>query len=188
MAALAAHTLGALHRVAVMPAEPAPERAERSAVDYYSPDARFSSEVNDDRVRSAQEAARGHADPRGIVARGERVWRELRPQLDAAPENRVVRTRHGDAMLLTDFLATRVVELVLHGLDLADALERAPWTAPEALAVVEGLLTERADKEALARTGLSGLRLVRAATGRELPGDPGRPALAGTGVHDLALG
>ena len=46
---------------------------------------------------------------------------------------RIVQTRHGDAMLLTDFLTTRVVELAVHGLDVADVLEQQPWlTAPAA--------------------------------------------------------
>ncbi|MEU2020510.1 hypothetical protein ABZ541_31210, partial [Micromonospora sediminicola] len=29
-----------------------------------------------------------------------------------------------------EFLRTRVVEVAVHGLDLADALDRSPWTTP----------------------------------------------------------
>jgi hypothetical protein len=38
-----------------------------------------------------------------------------------------VRTRHGDVMLLTEFMRTRVLELAVHGLDLATGLGRDPW-------------------------------------------------------------
>jgi hypothetical protein len=34
------------------------------------------------------------------------------------------RLPHGDAMLLSDFLATRVVELALNGFDVADTVGR----------------------------------------------------------------
>jgi hypothetical protein len=53
----------------------------------------------------------------------------------AEPEGHVVRTRHSDPMLLSEFLLTRVVEVAVHGLDLADALSasrspgRKPWTS-----------------------------------------------------------
>jgi hypothetical protein len=36
----------------------------------------------------------------------------------------VVLTRHGDRMLLTEFLRTRVLELAVHGLDLAAVDDR----------------------------------------------------------------
>ncbi|MFD0591208.1 hypothetical protein ACFQZ4_00275 [Catellatospora coxensis] len=54
--------------------------------------------------------------------------------------SRLVTTRHGDPMRLTDFQVTRVVELAVHGLDLADALGVAPWLTAQAAGVVEGLL------------------------------------------------
>ncbi|MFI8504487.1 hypothetical protein ACIGFK_39190 [Streptomyces sp. NPDC085524] len=46
-------------------------------------------------------------------------------------ERRVVRTRHGDAMLLADFMLTRVFEVAVHGSDLADALGREPLEPEE---------------------------------------------------------
>src|SRR6202035_6001180 len=53
---------------------------------------------------------------------------------------RVLRPRHGDLMLLTGFLRTRVVELAVHGLDLAIGLDRDPWLTPEAASVVADLV------------------------------------------------
>ncbi|WP_033299128.1 maleylpyruvate isomerase family mycothiol-dependent enzyme [Nocardiopsis gilva] len=182
VAALAVHTVGALHRVASMLDEVAPERALVDAAGYYTPDGRMSAETDEERVSGAVEAAarRSDAGEMGRVCEG--VWRELEPRLAKEASDRVVLTRHGDAMLLTDFLVTRVVELALHGLDLADALGRDPWTSPEALDVVARLLFGEGDP------GVPTMTAVRAATGRVLPGDPGPEALAGSGVRVLTLG
>lgn len=42
----------------------------------------------------------------------------------------MIGNRRGDTMLLTDFLVTRVVEVGIHGLNLADALDRPAWLTP----------------------------------------------------------
>jgi hypothetical protein len=51
------------------------------------------------------------------------TWQRVDQLCRAEPEDRVVRAGHGDAMLLSQFLVTRVVEVAVHGLDLAEALE-----------------------------------------------------------------
>jgi hypothetical protein len=61
------------------------------------------------------------------------TWQQVDRLCRAEPEGRVVRTRHSDPMLLSEFLLTRVVEVAVHGLDLADALGREPVTREEAL-------------------------------------------------------
>ncbi|WP_017591611.1 maleylpyruvate isomerase N-terminal domain-containing protein [Nocardiopsis potens] len=188
VAALAEHTVGAVHRLAVVLDGAAPARAEVSALGYYSPDVRFSDRVNRERVDSAMHAAALRADPGEPGRALEAVWLEVEPRLLSAPAGRTVLTRHGDAMLLDDFLVTRVVELLLHGLDLADALERGPWTTAGALAIVERLLFGGAGPRPLGAVGLTALDAVRAATGRALPGRPGREALDGARVNFLALG
>ncbi|PDP86324.1 mycothiol maleylpyruvate isomerase [Glycomyces fuscus] len=194
VAALAAHTVGAVVRVEGMLVTEAPEGALVSAAGYYSPDARFSVEVNRERVDSAVEAAARRADAGepGRVLR-ER-WAVLEPVLRGASAGRTVVTRHGDPMLLSEFLVTRVVEVVVHGLDLADALGREPWTTGRGLDVVRGLLFGSADAEALEGVfpgALSergaGLAAVRAVTGRAGSGG-GRVALEEAGVRFLALG
>lgn len=178
--ALAAHTAGALVRVCDALDGPRPPAAQVSALGYFRPDARFSPEVDARRIAEAAD----HADPGEPGRALARTWRDLRPRVEAEPPGSVVRTRHGDAMALEDFLLTRVVELVVHGLDLADALERGAWTAPPALEAVAELLLP-------AGTGgleMGTLEAVRAATGRALPGGPGPDALENAGVRFSALG
>ena len=72
-------------------------------------------------------------------------------------------------MRLDEFVASRVVEAVVHGLDLTDALGRQPMATPEGLAVTATILDEL-----LARRTVAGrppdladdLAWVRAASGR----------------------
>lgn len=194
VAALAVHTVGALHQVGVSldGVLPEPGRSFVSPVGYYSPDVRFSAEVNAERVEGAVAAAGRRADTGepGRVLRA--VWRDLEPRVAREPVDRALVTRHGDPMLLTDFLVTRVVELVLHGVDMADALGREPWTSGRGLALVDEVLFGAADREALARVlpgagGSAGLGAVRVVTGRAAVRVE-RRALEGVGVRALALG
>ncbi|NED51137.1 hypothetical protein G3I24_09490, partial [Micromonospora aurantiaca] len=104
----------------------------------------------------------------------------------AAPPGLVVRTRHGDAMALPEFLRTRVVEVAVHGLDLADALDRPPWLTPPAAAVVAGVLTGGAPVPPGLRWDT--LTVLRKATGRlPLTGDE-QAELARAGIGRLAFG
>jgi hypothetical protein len=110
--------------------------------------------------------------------------------LTSAPPETEVRTRHGDRMLLTDFAVTRVVELGLHGLDLAIALGRPPWLTGEAAAVIEDLLLPETSDAArlpeLLRCDRAGV--IARLTGRAPLSPDEQLALAGTGITTLALG
>jgi uncharacterized protein (TIGR03083 family) len=120
-------TMGRLSDVLAEP-EPEPPISPDliAAPGYYRADDRFSGAVNDARVQSAR---RGAAELADAAARA-RDFSQLREHtlglLRAAPPGRVVRTRHGDRMLLTEFTRTRVFELGVHGLDLATALAACP--------------------------------------------------------------
>ncbi|WP_017579851.1 maleylpyruvate isomerase family mycothiol-dependent enzyme [Nocardiopsis valliformis] len=194
VAALSVHTVGSLNQVLVALDGSSPEISDGlvSAAKYYVPEVRFSPEVNTARVDSAMERAarRSDAAEPGRVL-GE-TWRTLTERLAEQPAERTIVTRHGDPMLLTDYLVTRVVELSLHGLDLADALGRQPWTTDAALDVVHEVLFGAADREAVEKVlpgvfGAGALSAVRVVTGRA-PERLEREVLEGAGVRALALG
>jgi uncharacterized protein (TIGR03083 family) len=176
--ALLAHVGMATDRVIVMLDEPAPPEADTDAVGYYSPDIRFSPATNRARVDGAVGAAARAGSGAALATRFAQTWRDAHAAVAAQDPGRVVRTRHGDAMRLDDFLVTRVVELVVHGLDLADALDRPPWTDDGALDVVAGLLTPNPPDDRM--------MLVRVATGRAGPVDAEK--LNAAGITWLALG
>ena len=82
-------------------------------------------------------------------------------------------------MRLDEFMATRSVEAVIHGLDLTDALGRPPLPMPKAVPIAAAML-----EEVLARTKVAGrpadladddLAFIRAASGRGEHPDPRFP-------------
>jgi uncharacterized protein (TIGR03083 family) len=141
---------------------------------YYLAGQRFSPAVNDERIRSAQRGAAALPDASARVRDFARVREEALELLSSTSAGRVVLTRHGDPMLLTEFARTRVLELAVHGLDLAAALDRPPWMTAPAAAVTEGLLlpTPAAARDLRAAAGWDRVTLVAKLTGRS-------PATAG---------
>ncbi|QKW05684.1 maleylpyruvate isomerase N-terminal domain-containing protein [Streptomyces sp. NA04227] len=185
---LLGHVRMTVARVPSMLDAPAPPRAEVSAAEYYRPDDRFSPQANTARIATARDQATGHADGAALVRDFVAVWQRTDRLCRAEPVDRVVRTRHGDPMLLTQFLVTRVVEVAVHGLDLAAALDREPWlTAPAADVVLELMLAS--DRQTATRElGWDRAELLRRITGRE-PLDPAAAAqVERLGIRWLTLG
>ena len=190
VAELMFHVAMTMRRLPGMLAEPGPPGAALiCAAEYYRPDQRFSAATNADRIESARRGAAGLA---GAAARARDVsearqlaWAALRD----TPPGRVVQTRHGDLMLLAEFLRTRVLELAVHGLDLAAALDREPWMAAPAAGVTEELLLPGAAAARLrAAAGWDQVTLIAALTGRR-PVTPAETRLIqDSGAGRLALG
>jgi uncharacterized protein (TIGR03083 family) len=190
VAELVYHVRMAIGRPPGMLAAPKPAGLDLvSAAGYYRADQRFSSATNTDRIQSAQ---RGAAALAGAADRARDV-EAARQQAEAAvrdsPPGRVVATRHGDRMLLTEFLRTRVLELAVHGLDLAAALDREPWVTAQAAHVTEDLLLSPAAARLLrAETGWDRVGLIARLTGRR-PVTPAETELIQSAhVGRLALG
>jgi uncharacterized protein (TIGR03083 family) len=184
---LVGHIITALARVPDMVAAPAPERAEITAADYFRADDRFSEAVNADRVRTGRERA-GSADPAMLVQELTNTWQAVVAVSERQPEGRVVLTRHGDAMLLTEFLITRVFEVAVHGIDIADAVDVEPWLTPAATGHLLRMLFGPTGSTALDATGWDAPTLVRKATGRA-PISPIESAMLDQlGMRRLALG
>ena len=182
-AALAAHITMALGRLDAMLDAPPPALATVDAAGYYRPDERFSPEVDAVRLDSAAEAAR--AGGAAVAAEFASTWRRVCARCAARPA-RLVTTRHGDPMTLQDFLTTRVVEVAVHGIDLADALDRPRWTTPEAAAVVVELLLGPGHVAALEEGDRVGF--IAKATGRDAFTETERALAQSRGITWLALG
>lgn len=184
------HVQMTMERLGGMLAEPEPDGSRLvDAPGYYRADQRFSAAVNDNRVSSAR---RGAAALSGAGARA-RAFREARDRawslVMAAPPGRVVRTRHGDRMLLAEFLRTRVLELAVHGLDLAVAVDRAPWLTEQAASVTSHLLLSAADAARLREaTGWERITLIAKLTGRLPLTAAEADLIRSLGVRWLALG
>jgi uncharacterized protein (TIGR03083 family) len=184
-AALAAHITMTLARLDPMLDAPEPPTAAIDAAGYYRPDERFSPETDTIRIDTATEAARNGGP--AVAAHFHTTWRSTIERCAAEPPTRRVTTRHDDPMTLTDFLTTRVVEVAVHGIDLADALGMPRWTTSEAAAHVTGLLLGT-DESARAVLGLDPIAFIAKATGRDTftPGE--RADVEARGITWLALG
>lgn len=172
VAELLNHVRIAVGRLTAVLTSPEPEPGSRGAalvdaVGYYRPDHRFSPATNADRVGTAQRHAAGLATATEAVRYFEQDWRRAWALTLAAPPDRVVRTRHGDQMLLIEFLRTRVVELAVHGLDLAASLDRDPWMTAQAASLIEDLILPAGTANAVrAETGWDRITLIAKVTRR----------------------
>ncbi|MFF2777560.1 maleylpyruvate isomerase family mycothiol-dependent enzyme [Streptomyces sp. NPDC058052] len=171
-----------------MLAAPAPDEPEVSATGYYRPDDRFSPGTNDTRIALAQDRAARSADGSAFAEEYTAAWRRVDRLCRDQPAGRTVRTRHGDAMLLSEFLLTRVVEVAVHGMDLADALGREPWLTPAAADALTELLLGQDQVAAFPSLGWSRTRFLRKATGREPLSEAETERVERLGLRWLALG
>lgn len=166
VAELLGHVLTTVAWLPGMIAAPAPTAATVSAAGYYRPDQRFSPQTNAERIALGRRRAGNAGDGPGLAAEFGQTWHHVLRLCEAEPPERVVRTRHGDAMLLSDFLLTRIVEVGVHGLDLAAALDRPPWLTREAGDLLGDLLLGGTGRQTGHDLGWDPLTAVRKATGR----------------------
>jgi uncharacterized protein (TIGR03083 family) len=160
-----------------------------TTVQYYRPDTRFSAATNADRIETARALAARLGEPGVIAAELGRRCRESIELLDTAPADTAIRTRHDDRMLLTDFARTRVVELAVHGLDLAFGLDRQPWMTGAAADVLMGLLLpDGGGDELCARLKCDRVGLIARLTGRMPLPAAEKQLIAGAGITRLTLG
>ncbi len=192
VAELLYHVQMAVGRLTTMLADPDPDPGGTglvTAAGYYRAEGRFSPSVNADRVQSAQRQAADLPDAATRVREFRQARDDAWASVRDAPPERLVRTRHGDRMLLAEFVRTRVFELAVHGLDLAVALDRSPWTTVEAAQVTEGLLLTPAEATSIrSAAGWDQVTLIAKLTGRvPVTADEAEP-IRSAGIRRLALG
>lgn len=185
---LLGHVTVAVGRLPGTVAGEAPARATVSAADYYRPDARFSPEANSRRIELGRERAAGAGEGPALVKEFDEAWRSAARVCTAEPDDRVVRTRHGDPMLLTDFLVTRVVEVAVHGLDLAEAVGREPWLSDPAGDLLAQLLLGQRGLTEVSVLGWDRVTFLRKATGRAPLTGAETAEVERAGIRRLSLG
>jgi uncharacterized protein (TIGR03083 family) len=190
IAELLCHVLIGADRISQALSQPADAMGPLiTTVKYYRPGTRFSAATNADRIGTARTLAARLGEPDAIAAELDRRCRESIELLTTAPPGAAIRTRHGDRMLLTDFARTRVVELAVHGLDLAFGLDRQPWMTGAATDVLIGLLLpDGPGDELCARLNCDRVGLIARLTGRMPLPAAEEQLLAGSGIARLTLG
>ncbi len=186
--ALLAHLLVASNRLPVVLGEPQPSEAQVSASGYYRSDERFGRSATRTRITTATRDAAAFTSGHALAEAFEGACMEMLALARAEPSDRLVRTRWGDAMSLSDFLVTRVAELGVHGLDLAEGLGRSPWLTPAAADVIEWLVLGGTSVDSVEGLGWDQVALIEVATGRRPVSDRERGLLAGQGVRWLTFG
>jgi uncharacterized protein (TIGR03083 family) len=187
---LSCHVLIGADRIRQALAELADDTAPLiTTVHYFGPDQRFSAATNADRIQTARALAARLGGPSAIAAELGRRSRHSIELLASAPSSQTIQTRHGDRMLLTDFARTRVVELAVHGLDLAFGLDRQPWmTSAAADILIDLLLPGGRSDEFCERLNCDRVGLIARITGRVRLCAVDEQLLTGAGVMWLALG
>lgn len=175
VAELVAHLVRAVTRVDVYLDEPLDEPLDAAAstvdrVEYW----RFDLAAAAPAVASrARDEARG-VEPPELVRRFTDGWRASAARARGLPPDHLLTTLRGP-MQLDEYVATRVVELVVHHVDLRAALDLPPSPTATAgaltLAVLEGLLGSPRPRN------MGRDRFIRAATGRIASDDPRLPVL-----------
>jgi uncharacterized protein (TIGR03083 family) len=168
---LLAHVLVACGRLPGMLRAPEPGSASVSALQYFRND-RLGGTTDPERIETVRhDAARFPSGPL-IVDAVAAATRSMVTCARAEPPHRRVRTRWDDDMLLDEYLRTRVLELAVHGLDLAAAVGAEPWLSEPAAAVTEHVLTEGCADDELNALGWDRRTLIEKATGRALLTEP----------------
>jgi len=188
---LSCHVLIGANRIRQAMAEPedAAARSSITTVQYFRADQRFSPAANADRIQTARAFAARLGGPSAIAAELGQRWAHAIELLTTAPSSQTFRTRHGDLMLLTDFARTRVVEVAVHGLDLAFGLKRQPWmTGAAADVLIELLLPGGHSDEFCERLNCDRVGLIARLTGRVRLRAADQQLLTESGVTWLTLG
>jgi len=160
---LVGHVVRDLDRVVTYLEAPAPDAATSDAISYfrsYDPVAEGPSIT-----AGSMEVADRSGSTGELVRALEETLRRCVEAARAHDAGRLLRTRL-TAIRLDEFLKTRILEVGVHGLDLADALDRDPWLSPAAASVVLGILTGLLGEDPSASLRWSDLTYIETGTGR----------------------
>ncbi len=124
----------------------------------------------------AQQIADGYATGSDLARAFDERWRVAVAAAQEMSPDRSIST-FGPTLRFDEYVKTRVLEMAVHGLDLAHALDREPWTMPEAAAVVHAILVGLLGIEPPAALGWDDVTFFDTGTGRRALTDAERSAL-----------
>lgn len=157
---LVGHLIGVAQRVGQRPSLPTPEedRAEIDRVGFY---VRHMATVEAGTYRPIDEPS--FDDPTTWGEEFARAWRGSDAVLQRTDPDALVPTTYG-VMVAREYVATRVLEVCVHHLDVRVALDRAPEATPSAAQLTQDLLERLLPGPRPGNLGRT--RFIRAATGR----------------------
>ncbi len=184
---LVGHMVRDLDRVVTYVEEPAPDAATTDAITYFgSYDPRAEGATI---TASSTETADRYRSPAALVLGLDETLRRCVDRAGAEDPGRILATRL-TTIRLDEFLKTRILEIGVHGLDLADALGRDPWLTGAAgrviLEILRGLLGDDAAASLGASLGWSDLIFIETGTGRRALTD-GERTLLGSSADAFPL-
>jgi uncharacterized protein (TIGR03083 family) len=144
-------------------AEFPPAAVHADSVSYWSYDATVESEPIADAAKALAATFGSGAD---LAAAWDRVWRAVVEVATSHEDSRPIRSG-ASAMTLNEFLKTRILEVTVHGLDLAATLGRPAWATPRGLAITTDILIARLGVPPPSSLGWDDLMFVEKGTGRQ---------------------
>ncbi|MFE9258484.1 maleylpyruvate isomerase family mycothiol-dependent enzyme [Streptomyces sp. NPDC006879] len=139
------------------------------------------------REDAVERAAGAFSSGQELADHFDAAWRAAITRCDGQSTGRLVSTRLGEAVRREDCLTATVVEVCVHGLDVAHGLDHEPWSTDEAAELVAGLLLGNTGAPYVPVLGWDRMTFLRKGTGR-LPLSPSeRSALGRRGVPVLVL-
>lgn len=160
---LLAHMYRDVDRTNVALAEAPPPSSDADSVSYWTTyDRVVEGAAIADR---AKELAASYRSGQKLAEAWDEMWRRAVQAAGRTDGSRVVAT-WGPALALDEFLKTRVLEITVHGTDLAEAVAREPWATPEGLHMTNEILRGLLGGDLPSGLGWDDLTFLEKGTGR----------------------
>lgn len=159
---LTAHLLRGVTRIHHYLQAPTPPEAELSWLGYWR---RVAQDADAAGVAQRSIDAAARLDVPALPSRWQEAWRSAAVEVEATGADRVLPAPFG-AMRLDHYLTTRLLEIVIHGLDLRHALGLEQVATPHGLAIVARILDELLGVPRPVDLERDDVAFVLAATGR----------------------
>jgi uncharacterized protein (TIGR03083 family) len=159
---LLAHMYRDIDNIAIYLAHPEPDLATHDSITCWRDVPRMAAGIAD----RAKGSAATFATAAALVDAWNALWPAVLDQVQAADPERLV-TTWGPSMTLEEYLRTRVLEIVVHHMDLEDAFGRTCWGTDEAVGIVDEMLVDILGREPAHELDWDVIEFIERATGRK---------------------